>query len=348
MNDLSPEIRYASRSAGERAYRELLKRINLSVPTEALPPTRVLRAEIGVSLGTLRRALLRLVAEGRIYALGRRGFFVDKPAPAVNPPAEEANVILYANDWEDSTFPYYVRRMQGLMSRANELGLRLEIQAFPLTDMRIFSERREFAGLVLPYINGATLRAIRSARPNLPIVLTAEQSARDVPYLAMLYFDVLAMGTLAGQEIKKAGARRIACLSKNLWFTKAVAEAAGDLCCTVNSHLPDFSPEKAARAILDAKCDALACYEDRIAAPVLQAMIAQGADLSRFCIVSHANYGDEQLLPASAIRLVVDGFDMGVTTIDMLRLLQNTAYRSSLSINITPHLVYPGEREAKR
>ena len=77
-------------------------------------------------------------------------------------------------------------------------------------------------------------------------------------------------------------------------------------------------------------------------------MIAQGADLSRFCIVSHANYGDEQLLPASAIRLVVDGFDMGVTTIDMLRLLQNTAYRSSLSINITPHLVYPGEREAKR
>ena len=78
MADLSPEVRFASRAAGESAYRQLLKRIAQAAPTEALPPSRILCRELNVSLGTLRRALHRLVEEGYLYALDRRGFFVSK------------------------------------------------------------------------------------------------------------------------------------------------------------------------------------------------------------------------------------------------------------------------------
>ncbi len=68
--------------ARERLLRAIAK---LTASGErSLPPERALCAEIGVSLGTVKKALKGLAAEGRVLCAPRKGYVISSSAPAPN------------------------------------------------------------------------------------------------------------------------------------------------------------------------------------------------------------------------------------------------------------------------
>lgn len=129
---------------------------------EKLPSKRALAEHLHLSVITVENAYAQLTAEGYLYTLPRRGFFVSRveqapetPKPAALPapvPAKTWALDLKTNQVDDSRFPFaaWSRLTRQALTREGELLLRpVPYQGLPALREAIAADLRDYRGMAV-------------------------------------------------------------------------------------------------------------------------------------------------------------------------------------------------------
>ena len=337
----------AATSTSEKLYTDLHEYAVSHNAHDAIQSVRSLAAQYGISYGTVRRVVDRLVGEGLLYKRHGKGIFVaDGQAGA------RVGTVLYVDNWGSNEHPFYVRKLRGITETADACAMRVEVRSHRAGtglegDEAFLAElrRREIVGLVIPWIPEGVQRAVAQRATPLPIVTSQENS--DAGAWAHVGINPYGIGERAAAYLFERGARHVATVAKHETVAAGVEAVrlrrAASARATYVRCLLGGDPAETAKEIAAAKPDGLVFDDDRIALGVLKELRASHKRV-RPRVVSTSNVG-EDLLPAAVTRLEVDGYEVGAMMVRTLKILIDGGTRPSpTSVYLTPRLVPPASR----
>ena len=317
-------------SAGEALYEQLREFVTKARPHRSLAPERKLARQHNVSVGTVRRAIQRLVNERLVYRRERLGTFVAE-RPRNHAPAK-LQTLIYVDGWGDETRPVVVHLMRGLASGSLDSGLRLQVlharggQAFWTSQqMRGALIQPDVVAAAVPYITPPLEEELRRQNPRLKLISVADLGPGGTN-CAAVGPDYFGVGSQAAEWLIEHGARRIHCVDPGLMTTGGATYAAaradsrhGEV--TVVSvpcrSLAISDMELACELLREAtpEPEAVIFSDDRCAAECIRRLGPLGRQLlDRRRVASQANVG-ENTLPKGVIRLEFDWFEIGRATV---------------------------------
>ena len=340
-------------SVADQLYEKLKAHVRGALPHSAVLSERKLAAMHGISVGTVRRALERLVTEGLVYKKHGKGNFVAEHGATLR----TACRILYADTWGDTTHPFYVRNLGAMAVEAERHGFRLEILPYP-TKFRKPEEAASMlreasdpatAAVIVPWLGAERYDALMEVNPRLKVVSATQEL--NLPGTAVVLPDRLAAGRMAGQYLAAHGGKRIALVHRH-WEAEAglreVFRNVPGSAVTVIEAPIDSDPDTTADALATGEFDGAAFFDDRVAHEVLATLVRKKSGiLKKLRTVSLANAG-ENILPAETARLQVDGHQIGLTLIEVIRAMVDDERFGGTSIYLRPTMILPEKAPGRR
>ncbi len=333
--------------AGDQLYADLRDYAQTAVADQPLSSERKLAEEYGISYGTVRKVVDRLVSEELVYKVQGRGVFVSGRSCL---PATDVRTILFVDDWGEVDHPYCVRKLTAVLDGTEGGTYRVEVHRAPEIlsphdpEPLVQEARRpEVAGMIVPWMSPAILEKIRQANPDLKIVTGSQESAG--PGVGCVLHNRFSFGYQAGAYLLGAGARRLLSAHKpshTMQGLKArLGEAGGDgELIEVLWHRGD-AVESIVAQVLAGKPDGLVFTDDRMAMAVIQALQQQAPErVAEAAIVSSANTG-EDYLPAFVAKLEQDGYEVGMVAMALLKAMIEGRPVERPVMMLEPRLVPP-------
>lgn len=336
-----------SEFAGDRLYSDLRRHVCSASANQAIASVRALAEQYGVSFGTVRRVVGRLTDEKLLYTVRGKGIFVsDRSAAGM----EARRTILYVDDWSDTSHPYCVRKLRGVVEGAEGLGLRVQVHRCssggPRPEDRVVLDeaaREGVAGIMVTWLARPVYDELRRRNPAISVV--ASEQLLPERNVARVTEDQVSLGYQAGRYLCEAGVRTIAMVYKDAESYGGMAAALSEATRRVEAQYVkldaggDLGPIR--DAIESLRPEGLAFMDDRAARQVLIALAARDpAWLSGVRVISHANAG-EDFLPPEVARLEVDGYETGKAAVSALKALIDGGPSAQRIVRLPPRLVAP-------
>jgi len=333
--------------AGDRLYADLRRHALAAAPHQPLTAERKLAEQYGISYGTVRRVVQRLVDEKRLYKKQGAGLFV---AEQPREPAEGRRTVLYIDDWGQLEHPYCMRKLRGVLEAAEEADLRIQVLRVPNVFQgpemeRIVEEaaRPEVGGLLVPFLVPAFYERVRQVNPAALFVTGDESPGREG--VAVVHYNTFSFGYQAAAYLAGKDARSILLVHKRASFFEGAraycAASAPAVCLHGVSWEPGQDLEPICEAILGHAPDGLVFSDDRLALSVLTRLPDRTQGPWRPHVVSSANAGEEYL-PPDIVRLELDGYEAGMMCVTVLKALMAGKPLTQPVVRIEPRLVVPG------
>ncbi len=332
--------------AGDALAADLRTFVKDNQPHEPLASERALARDYDISYSTVRKVTQQLVDEGLVYKVHGRGLFV---AEHTAPARDEKNTVLYLDDWVHDDHPYCVRRFRAVLDGAEEMDLRVEARRLNIDsqcledDLYEEARRPELAGMIVPLLTPALSRRLRALNPDLHLVTIGTDT--PPPGVASVQHNHLSIGYQAGAWLMGNGVRSILAVLKHgdllpgLHGALAEAGEAPEL-HTVIGH-PDDAIDGALTAIHKEQPDGLFFSDDRFARSVLDDLaLTAPRCLEGASVISCANAGEE-FLPPWVARLNIDGYEVGMFAMNLLKAMIEDRTMENPIVRIEPRLIEP-------